>query len=175
MSKPWPCPVCNRPYTERKRRTNGGWSYRHYFQEVTWCKANPIPPTPLHPETTGDVQRRALNWITSGDTGISSTTIWAVMMGAEINPRSWHFGHPHDPDDFSRCHALLELIPEWRPRLREVADVFPSWSGLVDEWDTLTKLFLSKQNHIIYDRMQALIEEAETRLHQGSGQKEGMR
>ena len=47
-----------------------------------------------------------------------------------------------DPDDFGRCHRLLERFPEWRERLPEVADKFPVWRGLVAEWDRLTAIYL---------------------------------
>jgi len=60
-------------------------------------------------------------WIVAGDTGISSRVIWAVMMGVSLDvmPR---VDVPHDPPDFGRCYRLLEVMPEWRDRLGEVAD-----------------------------------------------------
>lgn len=32
-----------------------------------------------------------------------------------------HAAYPHDPDDLNRCLLLLNLIPEWAPRIREMA------------------------------------------------------
>lgn len=85
----------------------------------------------------------ALAWIVGRDTGISSKTIWSVMMDAvPTNPHPFDFDIPHDPDDFGRCYRLLETIPEWRARLREVAARFPAWSGLVDNWSELEEMFL---------------------------------
>jgi hypothetical protein len=105
-------------------------------------------------------------WIVGRDTGTSSKTIWSVMMGVEPDYQS----EPSDPDDFGRCYRLLALIPEWRPRLPEVAAKYPVWSALVREWDALTALY---EDEIIngpkvkgyrslpklYDRMKELIDE----------------
>ena len=91
---------------------------------------------------------RAVYWIINGETGSSSLTIWAVMMGAvDLDNNESQADHdiPCDPDDFSRCYELLKLIPEWRERLPEVAEVFagilPAWKLLVEKWDVLTALY----------------------------------
>lgn len=81
----------------------------------------------------------AEEWVGNGDTGTSSLTIWAVLM----DRRSPHgrFDVPHDPDDFGRCYRLLQVMPEWRARLPEVAQRVPAWGPFVREWDTLTALY----------------------------------
>lgn len=81
-------------------------------------------------------------WIINGETGTSSKTIWAVMMNAVMDNRknTWDYGVPHDPDDLKRCVNMLTLIPEWRPRLQEVANAFPIWTPFVREWDKLEKM-----------------------------------
>lgn len=113
------------------------------------------------------VQQRAATWIVSRDTGTSSQTIWSVMMGAEPA----HASEPSDPDDFGRCYRLLKLIPEWKPRLSEVAARYPVWTALVAHWDELTALYedelqngpMSKYGNRMaprtYDRMKELIDE----------------
>jgi hypothetical protein len=97
-------------------------------------------------------------WLVSGDVGISSKTIWTVMTGWPIEghqPRT-----PWDPDDFGRCHRLLETFPAWRSRMPEVADAHPEWADLVVAWDELTALYLeelpSGQAPRLYARMEAL-------------------
>jgi hypothetical protein len=97
----------------------------------------------------GHEHERAMAWLTEGgDTGTSSLTIWSVMTGLAIP--TLHGGNdrradvPHDPADFGRCHRLLDLFPQWRKRLAEVADRYPEWSGLVDAWDELTELYLAE-------------------------------
>lgn len=71
-------------------------------------------PTICHGAT---VERRALFWSMSGDTGISSEAICSHMTG---NPVRRGFMPPSDADDRGRCIRLLELIPEWLPRLDEM-------------------------------------------------------
>jgi hypothetical protein len=62
------------------------------------------------------VEQRALFWALSGDTGISSEAIAKHMTGyapVRMSP-------PSDSSDRGRCIRLLELIPEWLPRLKEM-------------------------------------------------------
>lgn len=95
------------------------------------------------------VEQRAMEWIAYGETGISSKTIWAVMLGlADPSKRSspYDWCYPYDPSDFNRCRKLLELIPEWRERLHEVAAMFPEWKGIVEHWDELDRLFDEESN-----------------------------
>lgn len=100
-------------------------------------------------------------WLASGDTGISSETIWGVMMGRDMASAA-RFGNspPYDPDDFGRCHRLLESMPGWRPRLAEVAEKFPAWKMIVKAWDELDALYLTERPGgscpRLYARMQEL-------------------
>jgi hypothetical protein len=80
---------------------------------------------------------RAYDWLTGGDVGTSSLTIFAVMTGADRVPLHNYPSVPLDPADFGRCRRLLERIPEWRARLPEVATRYPDWTALVREWDRL--------------------------------------
>lgn len=110
------------------------------------------------------MDKRALSWIVGDDTGISSRTIWSVMMGVEYNgisgPRP-----PADPSDFGRCYRLLKLIPEWRGRLREVAERYPIWGPMVEAWDELERMYeaalatgknVSDESRRMYERMKQL-------------------
>lgn len=80
------------------------------IESCTLCKK----PTICH---GASVEQRALYWAASDDTGISSKTILAHMTGV---PANWT-SPPSDVDDRGRCIRLLELIPEWIPRLPELA------------------------------------------------------
>ena len=101
-------------------------------------------------------------WMRGDDTGISSKTIWRVMMEARTLSDSNDV--PHDPDDFGRCHRLLERFPKWRARLGEVAAIFPAWAPLVREWNALTVLYLHERPGgacpLLYARMQTLLAQA---------------
>ena len=82
----------------------------------------------------------AMAWLSNGDTGISSETIWSVMTGHPVRRKGW----PSDPSDFGRCYRLLKVMPSWRARLGEVAAAFPStpWVSLIARWDDVEKLYL---------------------------------
>lgn len=84
---------------------------------------------------------KAIKWITGSDTGTSSKTIWSVMMGAvDCGER---YDRPYDGADFGRCYRLLELMPEWKPRLAEVAARFPAWAPIVREWSRIEAAYLA--------------------------------
>lgn len=72
-------------------------------------------PVVCHGKT---IEERVLYWALSGDTGISSETLAARMTG---NPKQGYTSPPSDADDRGRCIRLLELVPEWIPRLPELA------------------------------------------------------
>lgn len=111
--------------------------------------------------------QRAHRWIVGGDTGMSSETIWSVMMGVPCRSPST----PLDPDDFGRCWRLLVLIPSWRPRMPEVAKKYPQWTAMVREWDRLSTMYeaviadkdwpnqWTAAGKALYDSMQPLLDE----------------
>lgn len=83
-------------------------------------------------------------WIIKGELGTSSKTIWAVMTGIEKKPDTrcdFNYDIPHDHDDFSRCYKLLNIFPEWKNRMSEVAIVFPKWKPLIQNWQYITELY----------------------------------
>jgi len=62
------------------------------------------------------VLNRALFWALSSDTGMSSEALAHHMMGY---PAGFTMP-PSDSGDRGRCIRLLELVPEWIPRLKEM-------------------------------------------------------
>lgn len=119
-------------------------------------------------------EQRVILWFMIGEVGISSKTI--VYALTNINVESYikrgeeilhfttnRFDVPHDPSDFRRCHLLLELFPEWRSRLPEVAAKFPKWKPLVDAWGELEALYAEEINRKdgtapkLYARMKELL------------------
>jgi hypothetical protein len=102
------------------------------------CGSRKILCGPL-PRATADGD--AIGWLTNGDTGTSSLTIWHVLMR-----RRWTDPHsrpdvPLDPGDFGRCYRLLEVMPAWRARLGEIAAELPKWAPFVAAWDEMTALY----------------------------------
>ena len=98
-------------------------------------------------------------WLFGADTGMSSKTIFGIMTGKSVGEGSF----PWDPDDFGRCYRLLARFPAWRARLPEVVKKYPRWSGLVENWDQLTRLYEEelpkKSAPKLYARMQELIKQ----------------
>lgn len=85
-------------------------------------------------------------WLFGDDTGMSSVTIWSVMNGISPERVDRRAGIPHDPQDFGRCHRLLEHFPAWRSRMHLVSATYAAWAPLIDagEWESLTALYLEE-------------------------------
>lgn len=92
---------------------------------------------------TRDERTRAVKWLQGSDTGVSSETIWRVLM--KETPKRMDI--PYDPSDFGRCYRLLRAVPSFRPRLVEVARACPKWKPFVEAWDELTKLYENECNN----------------------------
>jgi hypothetical protein len=82
-------------------------------------------------------QQRAMTWMMGRDTGASSKSIVAVMLGG--NP--CQASYPYDSYDFGRCYRLLTLIPEWRRRIGEMAAAGHVWAAIAGAWDELERLY----------------------------------
>lgn len=104
-----------------------------------------------------------LDWLASRDTGVSSGTIFSVLMRVNLPYREPDI--PHDSADFGRCYRLLARFPEWKARLDEVSAKYRFWAPFVRDWDTLTSMYESAQASNLWDgfnhRLQALVTEAE--------------
>lgn len=87
--------------------------------------------------SVGGIQDRADWWWIHGERGLSSETMWRIF----LDKTQVFAYHPIDPDDFKRCYKLLEVIPEWKDRLKELKPLSAAWSNLVDNWEELTRMF----------------------------------
>jgi len=83
------------------------------------------------------MSQKKLAWLLGDDTGLSSKTIFAVMNGIEFK----HNAPPRDPSDMGKCFRLLTLFPHWKSRLNEVAELYPEWKVLIDNWKILYDLY----------------------------------
>ena len=101
-----------------------------------------------------DTTKKALQWALGRDTGISSKTIAAAL--SDTVQEDAYYGLPSDSSDFGRCHRLLELIPEWKPRLPEVAEKFPEWELIVRHWDTLSAFYEAGDQARVYGLIEEL-------------------
>ena len=102
-----------------------------------------------------EILDRAYQWVTIGETGLSSKTMWNCLMSVE---RGYPIHYPHNPDDFSRCYKLLEAIPEWKSQISKLKTLSPVWDRLVESWDELTEMY-EKKNSEMYKFMQKLIQD----------------
>ncbi len=108
-------------------------------KKVRYCQSCAIGLGRKHcPEC--EALNRAEIWLWGRDRGVSSETIHSVLSGQPCHS-GFGFGAPYDADDFGRCARLLELVPEWIPRLGEVADACPPFRRLVRCWPELTRLY----------------------------------
>lgn len=85
----------------------------------------------------------AVKWLANGRRGTSSNTIFTVLTGVDAL-KGWGADNPHDPDDLDRCLALLEAVPELRPKLPLMAQVSPAWAALIAHWDQIERSHLDE-------------------------------
>lgn len=97
--------ICDRNYA-------GNSMYTMKMIDGVGCCPSCNQPAACHGKP---VEYRAMFWALHGSAGMSSKSI-AQHMATGISD-----GHPpSDADDRSRCIRLLELVPEWLPRLDEL-------------------------------------------------------
>lgn len=83
------------------------------------------------------IPETAQEWLSKGDRGISSETIFGAISGLWIQSSKYP---PTDPSDFYRCYKLIKQVPEWKEELSKVAELSKTWKNVVDNWDKLSEL-----------------------------------
>jgi len=78
------------------------------------------------------VMDRAMKWMLSGDTGLSSEAIAKHMLYGECDG-----SFPWDPSDIGRCFRLIEAVPEWGGRINEMGKYNKQWQRLADHWEEI--------------------------------------
>lgn len=86
-------------------------------------------------EMNGELTRRVFKWLLGRDTGSSSKAILAHMVCGVS-----HGEYPYDPADLGRCLRMLELFPEWKARIAEMAGYGKVWAVFIDHWDGLSSM-----------------------------------
>jgi len=82
----------------------------------------------------------AREWLANGERSVASETIFQHLTGIPINRD--RISHPRDAADFRRCQLLLEQVPEFYDRLREMEGLSTAWSRLVNSWSYLEDLLV---------------------------------
>lgn len=117
----------------------------------TWEEPKPDPDmTDSHVA----MAKNAIWWWNFGERGMSSECMYNYLMSGSADGN-----HPHDPDDFKRCYALLECVPQWKSQLYKMKEVSPTWSALVDNWDKLSTMLeeqLAGKKNDMFQFMQSL-------------------
>jgi hypothetical protein len=127
------------------------------------------------PDLTRPIEERIKWWVDLGEHGISSQTIWNVIVlrykylsAIEFNHHTLsevllppvNYRSPVDPDDFRRCYLLLKAIPEWKEKLISLKEISPVWSNIVDNWDKLCEMLeeqmATKKANGMYEFMKSL-------------------
>ena len=82
-----------------------------------------------------------LQWIVFGETGVSSKTMWAALLGVVTDGnKGGLFDVPHDKDDFKRCYKLYNECGLSKTDLEKVSTVFPWWKPFIENWETLCEM-----------------------------------
>ena len=85
------------------------------------------------------MEKKIIEWLVTGSTGVSSKAMVAHFMG--LDTKRNYGDHPHDGGDFGRCYRLLEAVPEFKNRIGGMATRSNEWAALVEHWDELTELY----------------------------------
>lgn len=104
-------------------------------------------------------------WIIRGETGTSSKTMWAAIIGAvRGGNKGFDYDVPHDPDDFRRCLLFVKNCFVSKRQLEMVSIVFPWWKPQIENWDKMAALFEEESPTgrcpKLYDLMQTLEDES---------------
>lgn len=92
-------------------------------------------------ENAAGLSKDAIQWMATGERGLSSETLFSYLTGHDIQSKSYRNFFPGDPDDLRRCMLLLEQCPGLKPNLPRIVQAGPVWAALFARWDELTATF----------------------------------
>ena len=86
-----------------------------------------------------------IRWIIGEDHGLSSETIWSVIMEIPSHPCSL----PYGCWDFGRCYRLLKRFNADKRKeiLNAVAYEYKDWIPIIENWDKLSELYRSNKTY----------------------------
>lgn len=85
-------------------------------------------------------QERIIQWLCSGESGLSSKTMVCIHTGNEMD-RHWGFQAPSDVADYRRCWLLVEVVPEIRNSFPLIAERCPAFKGVIENWDAISAAY----------------------------------
>jgi hypothetical protein len=88
---------------------------------------------------TFDIPQTVIEWLCSGERGLSSEFIVDYLYGFPLIEGHWRGTphHPFDPSDLRRCLLLLADSPETATEFPRMRTASPEWVRLVDAWPAL--------------------------------------
>ena len=98
---------------------------------------------------------KMIEWIGCHTVGISSRTMWCAIMGVKFREADT----PRDADDFSRCYDLYKFCELTPADLQKVANIYPYWRPIIDQWDELCEMYVAKNYGGVNERLNAMFDE----------------
>ena len=98
---------------------------------------------------------KMIEWIGCHTVGISSRTMWCAIMGVKCREADT----PRDADDFSRCYDLYKFCELTPADLQKVANIYPYWRPIIDQWDELCEMYVAKNYEGVNDRLNSMFDE----------------
>ena len=81
---------------------------------------------------------KVIKWLGSGDTGISSESLAFCYLKIDKTD-IWGYRPPSDPADLGRCLRLIEIEPEVRKCVDELALKNDEWAKIAPHWDEISQ------------------------------------
>lgn len=104
-----------------------------------------IPPLiPMSPKALSVIG----NWLVGDDTGVSSSTMVSICLGAKPSKVGAEgvsdYDAPHDSGDFGRCLRLVRAAPEIRANFNRISRLVPSFKGILENWSELETMYADR-------------------------------
>lgn len=89
-----------------------------------------------------------IDWLINGETGLSSKTLAAWIVGMPIDDIP---NHPWDADDCRRCALLIQRLPEvdWH----RITETYPEWERWVPVIQGLLDSGLNLHRHVYWQEL----------------------
>lgn len=83
-------------------------------------------------------KRKMIEWIGLGMMGISSRTMWCVLMGVSVVD---YVDCPHDIADLDYCIRMVRNGEVTKEDLRKVKESYAWYAPFIDNWDEIVSLY----------------------------------
>lgn len=84
-------------------------------------------------------RQKALEWVVGDDTGVSSKTMFAALMGVEKHLKMRDI--PCDGSDFGRCYRFYKYAELTKEDLIAIKTAVPFFEPIIENWDKLCEMY----------------------------------